>query len=190
MKTILFILSIIFLFSCSAQKKNEEKLKALNVKKWSQFDNQDYSISYPSTWEFDSSGQMGTLFFMRSPSDSETDKFTENVNLIKQTNLKDYDLDKYIQLSTNQIIKLIKNSKIIESKRVKVGKHSYHILKYKGLQNQFDLTFTQYIFFEKEQAFLLTFSKETSKEKAYKSIEHQILKSFKFKLWEENEVDE
>lgn len=186
MKNILLFLTITLLFSCNVIKKKEESLKTVHVKKWSQLDKPEYSISYPSNWSLDASGQKGTQFFILSPLESETDKFKENVNLIRQDIPSTLNLDSYIQLSINQITTQVKESKLIESKRIKEGENEYHILKYQGLQNQFNLTFSQYVFIEKNQAFVLTFSKETSKGEVYNLIENQILKSFKFKLWEKN----
>jgi hypothetical protein len=179
-------LIITLLFSCNVIKKKEESLKTVQVKKWSQLDKSEYSITYPSNWSLDASGQMGTQFFILSPLESETDKFKENVNLLKQDIPSAYSLDSYIQLSTNEIKTQVKNSKIIESKRIKRGGNEFHILKYIGFQNQFYLSFTQYVFIENGQAFVLTFTNETSKEKAYKEIENQIFKSFKLKLWLNN----
>lgn len=186
MKHFILFLLITLLFSCDVMKQKDEVLKTVKVKKWSQLDKPEYSIVYPSNWDLDASGQMGTQFFILSPLESKTDKFKENVNLLKQNISTQYNLDNYIQLSTNQIKSQVKNSKITESKRIKVGENAFHILKYNGFQNQFYLSFTQYIFIEKGQVFLLTFTKESSKEKAYKEIENQILKSFKLKLWENN----
>lgn len=186
MKYYTLFLIIILLFSCDVMKQKDESLKNVQVKKWSRLDKSEYSITYPSNWDLDASGQMGTQFFILSPLESKTDKFKENVNLLKQNIPNEYNLDSYIQLSINQITTQVKKSKLIESKRIKVGENTFHILKYNGFQNQFYLSFTQYVFIENEQVFLLTFTKEPSKEKAYKEIENQILKSFKLKLWENN----
>ncbi len=186
MKYFTLFLIIILLFSCDVMKQKDEALKTVVVKKWSQLDKPEYSIVYPSNWDLDSSGQMGTQFFILSPLESETDKFKENVNLLKQNIPNEYNLANYIQLSINQIKTQVKNSKITESKRIKKGGNEFHILKYQGFQSQFYLSFTQYVFIENEQVFLLTFTKEPSKEKAYKEIENQILKSFKLELWENN----
>ncbi len=164
-------------------QKKEETLNMYQVDKWIQFDKPEYSVEYPSNWQIDASGQMGTQFFILSPLDSETDNFKENVNLIKQNITSTYNLDNYIQLSINQIKTQVKNSKITQSKRIKKGGNEFHILKYKGIQKQLYLSFTQYVFIENEQAYILTFTKEPSKEKAYKKIENHILNSFKLKSW-------
>lgn len=186
MKYFTLFLIINLLFSCDVMKQKDEALKNVQVKKWSRLDKSEYSIIYPSNWDLDASGQMGTQFFILSPLESKTDKFKENVNLLKQNIPNEYNLDNYIQLSINQITTQVKKSKLIESKRIKVGENAFHILKYNGFQNQFYLSFTQYVFIENGQAFILTFTNETSKEKAYKEIENQIFKSFKLKLWVNN----
>lgn len=186
MKHFILFLLITVLFSCDVMKQKDEALKTVIVKKWSQLDKPEYSIVYPSNWDLDASGQMGTQFFILSPLESETDKFKENVNLLKQNISNEYNLDSYIQLSINQITTQVKKSKLIESKRIKVGENAFHILKYNGFQNQFYLSFTQYVFIENGEAFVLTFTKETSKEKIYSNVENKILKSFKLKLWENN----
>ena len=53
-----------------------------NNNEWKKFDQPDYSVTYPPTWELDNSEAMGTKFILYSPIESATDKFKDNVNLI------------------------------------------------------------------------------------------------------------
>ena len=54
------------------------------INDWKIFDHLNYSISYPSTWELNHDGQMGTSFIISSPLESDNDNFKENVNLVIQ----------------------------------------------------------------------------------------------------------
>ena len=87
------------------------------TKDWNTFKKDSYTIDYPKDWELDESGQMGTSFILFSPLTSQKDQFRENVNLLVQ-DLTGYnlDLDKYVEISEEQVKTLITDGKIIESK--------------------------------------------------------------------------
>jgi len=146
---------------------------------WKTFDHSDYSINYPSTWELNQSGLMGSSFILFSPLESEKDKFKENVNLLVQ-DLTGYNLDlnKYTEISEGQIKTMVSNSTLIESKRIKDGKREYHKIIYSGDQGIFHLKFEQYYWVINEKAFVLTFTSEQNKFFDMVEIGEKILNSF------------
>jgi len=152
------------------------------TKDWVTINKDRYSIDYPNDWEFNETEQMGTSFILFSPLTSEKDQFRENVNLLIQ-DLKGFnlDLDKYVEISISQIKTIIKNSKIIESKRVTNQTSNYQKVIYTGEQGNFDLKFEQYYWVVGEKAIVLTFSCEVNQFGAYQSVGEKILNSFRFK---------
>jgi len=148
---------------------------------WKTFDKSDYSINYPVAWELNQTGQMGTSFVLFSPLESKQDKFKENVNLVIQ-NLagKNIDLNKFTEISENQIKTLVPNSNLIESKRVKKGRE-YHKIIYTASRGIFHLKFEQYYWVINNKAYILTFTSEQTKFEGFKSVGEKILNSFKLK---------
>lgn len=177
----LSILFIIFL-PIIANGQSGKKTSDSNTEEWKTVKEKTFSINYPSTWGLDQSGQMGTSLILFSPLESEQDTFRENVNVIVQ-DLKgmDIDLDKYTEISEDQVKKLITNSAIVESKRIKNGNSEYHKIIYTGEQGLFKLTFEQYYWVKKDKAYVLTFTSEQDKFEHFKETGEEILNSFEHK---------
>lgn len=147
---------------------------------WNSHENKNYSIEYPKDWELDESGQMGTSFILFSSLSSQRDLFKENVNLLVQ-DLTGYnlDLEKFVEVSEDQIEKMLSNGKIIESERVPMETLSYHKVIYSGKQGEFDLKFEQYYWVVEDRAYVLTFTCEEDQFDTYKPIGEKILNTFK-----------
>ena len=141
-----------------------------------------FSVQYPSTWELDQSGQMGSSFILFSPLESEKDKFKENVNLlIQDLTGQNIDLNKYTEISEGQIKTMITNSALVESKRIKNGSDEYHKIIYSGDQGIFHLQFEQYYRVVNHKAYVLTFTTEKEKFAEFTETGEKILNSFKLK---------
>ena len=149
---------------------------------WKKIDKANYLIQYPSDWELNESGQMGTSFILFSPLESDKDKFKENVNLLIQ-DLSGYNLDlnKYTDMSVKQIKTMIPNSTLIESKRIKTSSQEYQRLIYTGDQSSFHLKFEQYYWVKNNKAYVLTLTCEQNKFSKYKVVGERILNSFRLK---------
>jgi hypothetical protein len=148
---------------------------------WKTLDKLKYSVQYPSTWELDQSGKMGTSFFIFSALESEQDKFSENINLlIQDLTGKNIDLNKYTEISEGQIKTLAINSNLIESKREK-KETEYHKIIYTADQGNFRLKFEQYYWVIANKAYVLTFTCEQARFDAFKATGERILNSFKLK---------
>ena len=154
-------------------------LQAQTTEEWKTLKAATYSIHYPSSWSLDTSGQAGTKLVILSPSESAGDTFKENINLIIQ-DIAAYklDLDAYTKLSTDQIKTMITNSKILENKRVKQGNTEYQKVIYTGDLQSYNLTFEQYYFVIRDQAYILTFTAEQNKFKKYQATGEKMLSSF------------
>ena len=149
---------------------------------WKTFEGSNYSIQYPPDWELNQSGLMNTSFILFSPLESSDDKFRENVNLlIQDLSGKKIDLNKFTEISTEQVKTMILNSHIIENKRIKNNAGEYHKMHYSGDQGAFHLEFEQYYWVFKDKAYVLTFTCEQTKFTKFKEMAENILNSFAFK---------
>lgn len=152
------------------------------MSEWKTLAQTNYSIEYPSTWELNKGGQMGTSFILFSPLDSEKDTFKENVNLMVQDLGKEnIDLNRYTEISEGQIKTLLTNSDLIESKRIKKSNAEFHKLIYTGDQGIFHLKFEQYYWVIDSKAYVLTFTSEEEKFATYSETGEKILNSFRIK---------
>jgi hypothetical protein len=151
-----------------------------NNTKWISFEKSNFIIQYPSNWDLNESGQMGTSFILFSPLESEKDIFKENVNLIIQdVSAYDINLDQYTEMSEGQIKKMVSNSNLISSDRVKIDNNEYHKLLYTGDQGVFHLKFEQYYWLISGKAYVLTLTTELSKYDDFVQVGEKILNSFK-----------
>ncbi len=146
---------------------------------WKILDGSFFSIKYPADWELDQSGQFGSTFFIFSPVESAQDQFKENINFMKQ-DLTGYnlDMDKYVEITEEQLKTLITNGAMIESKRIKTESSEYHQIIYTGDQEIYHLKFVAYMWLQNEKAYVLTFTAEQTTFEKYKETGEAILNSF------------
>lgn len=149
---------------------------------WKTIDKPNYQIKYPSTWTADLSGKMNATFFLFAPLEGNTDKFSENINLlIQDVSAYNLDLDAYTKISVDQIKKLITNSSLIESRKVKTANGEHQKVVYTGDQNGMRLKFEQYYWVIKNKAYVLTLTTDISTFETYKKTGEAIMDTFKIK---------
>lgn len=149
---------------------------------WKTLDESDYTISYPPNWELNQAGQMGTKFILFSPLKTAADNFRENVNMVTQDiSGQNIDLDKYAELSANQIQSMGMAVKFIDSKKLTIdGQEFQHVL-YTMEQGAYNLTIDQFYIITETTAYVLTFTAETKAFEEYKALGERILNSFRLK---------
>ena len=146
---------------------------------WNTLNEKNYSIEYPSDWELNKSGQMGTKFILFSQLTSKNDQFKENVNLIVQDLTgHNIDLNQYVEISENQIKTMITDGNIILSERVKKDEKEFQRVIYTGKQGIYDLQFEQYYWVENNNAYVLTLTCEITAFTDFKNTGEKILNSF------------
>ncbi len=149
---------------------------------WESLSTDDFTVSYPADWELDESGQMGTSFILFGPDKSENDQFRDNLNLIIQDlRGRNIDLDKYVEISENQLKTQLKNGEILESQRITTKQPNYQKLIYTGNQGVRDLKFEQYYFIINEKAYALTLTCEIDQFDEYQEAGEKIMNSFSIK---------
>jgi hypothetical protein len=175
----LTVLILSILLSSQAISKNS---KVGFQKEWKSIIENGYTIQYPDNWDLDKSGQNGTSFLILSKLTSTGDKFRENVNLlIQDLSGKNITLDKYVEISEGQVKSMIKNGKILESKRLNSNKHEFHKMIYTGEQGMYSFKFEQYYWIKDNKVYILTFTCELNQFDSFKETGERILNSFKFK---------
>lgn len=141
----------------------------------------NYKIQYPTTWRLDTSKVMGTEFFILSPLENETDKFSENINLLIQNlNGQNINLEKYKQITDEQLVNMGNDCKVFESLIVKKENQEYFKVTYTMIQMTLKLKITSICFIKNNKAYLVTLSAEFDKYEQYKKIGEDILNSFHF----------
>lgn len=161
--------------------KNEQST-GTPAESWKTLDDKAYSIQYPESWELRQDGASGTKFIVLSKQTNAQDQFRENVNLIVQSLTgRNLDLDKYTELSEQQIKSVIQNSHIKESTRIKTGKHPYQKEVFTGDQGIYKLIFEQYYWVIGDSAYVLTFTSEQTAYDEYKAIGEKIMNAFQIK---------
>ena len=149
---------------------------------WRTLAKDKFEIRYPSDWDLDESGTMGTSFILFAKPEDEDDKFRENVNLLIQ-DVAGYnmDLDKYVTITEQQINTVVEGGEIILSERISEENNSYQKMIYSGMQGPFSLQFEQYFWIIGEKAIIVTLTCETDQFEKYRVIGEQILNSFVLK---------
>lgn len=149
---------------------------------WKSIEENGYSIQYPGSWDVDKSGAMGMSFMILSKQTTPQDQFRENVNLIIQDLTgQNINLEKFVELSQDQIKVMFVNLNILENKRMNSGGKEYQRVVYSGDLNQFKFTFQQYCWVVQDKAYILTLTCEAGQFDAYHETGDKIMNSFRFK---------
>ena len=171
MKLTLFLTFITLTSCCFSQADTANQMIV--------FAKDNYKLQYPKSWRLDTSRKLGPELFVFSPLEDETDKFSENVNvLIQDLTGQNIDLEKYKQITDKQVTNLATDSKIFESSILKKDKGVFFRIIYSMTQGKFRIKITSLCFISNDKAYLATFSSELDKYDKYKKVGEQILSSF------------
>ena len=169
MKLTLTSILLLFTFLCFAQTDTTK----------TSFTKANYKIQFPKDWRLDTSRIMGTDFFVFSPLENDTDKFSENVNGVTQDlGGQNIDLEKYKQVTDKQLAEMATDCKVFESSIIKTDDKEYFKTTYAMTQGKFRLKITSICFIKTGKAYLATFSSELDKYDKYKKVGEEILNSF------------
>lgn len=146
---------------------------------WKTKSTKQYIVSYPTSWDFDDSGLMGTSFIIMSQQESPEDLFRENVNYSSQ-DLSEYNmnLDQFVALSEQQLFQMITDANLISSERISHQGKDMHTLVYTGKQGQYALQFYQLFWLDTDIAYVLTFTSEIDQYEKYYPTGTKIIKQF------------
>jgi len=171
MKLTLFLTFITLTNCCFSQADTANQMIS--------FAKDNYKFQYPKSWRLDTLTELGPELFVFSPLEDESDKFSENVNvLIQNLRGQNIDLEKYKQITDKQVTDLATDSKIFESSILKTDKGEFFRITYAMTQGKFRIKITSVCFISNDKAYLATFSSELDKYDNYKKAGEQILRSF------------
>ena len=171
MKIFLPVVLFLISFSVTAQSVSQDDFKV--------FSKNDFKISYPSAWRVDTPGTMNSKVFFFSPADGPDDKFSDNLNvMIQSLGGQPIDIQKYKEISEQQIKVMFSDGKMEESKVVNAnGREEYH-LSYEFSQGIFRLKVLAICFIKNDNAYLATFTSEASKFDRYRPTAEKMLETF------------
>lgn len=156
------ILGFILIFICCQQEKDKNLTKG-NV-----------SITYPPSFELDTSGNSKAFFTLKKPRKDKNDRYVESMNLLG-IEIENLDFDKYAEKEEKVISSI---AKIIESKRLVINDKDCLRLVFELSQNNLDLTYIQHLYNHKNAVYALTFSCETQDFEQYLNETNKIFSSF------------
>lgn len=178
-KILSLCLALLFITACNQSRVNDELKEA--PQKWESLHESGYSIQYPHDWTLDKSGQSGTSFIVLSQQKSPDDLFRENVNLlIQDLSGLNIDLDKYTEISLDQVRTMLTKGKITENVKRSARGLPYQKVVYTGIQGIYEISCQQYYWVRDNKAYVLTLTCETDKVETYQETGEMILNSFKF----------
>lgn len=142
----------------------------------------EFTVEYPVTWAVDTSENSGMEFMILSPFSDDEDYYHDFVNLAV---LPMYGLGKTLDSYVAEVIRDIPffyEKAVItkNTKATKAGKPCY-ILTYAGLLNTFPIAMHQYIWFEGEKTYTLTYTAEQGSFEKWFSEAEKIMDSVQFK---------
>ncbi|MGC4038205.1 MAG: hypothetical protein QM764_19740 [Chitinophagaceae bacterium] len=176
MRILFFITFFSLTVTIFGQQKNKESEATSSVLR------EKYSISYPESWNLDTTKSYAADLILRSPLTDSLDDFSENLNVIVQDlHGQNYYLTKIGRESETQIKNLITDVSIIESKLDSNSSHQYYDLTFKGRQGKFLLTTIQRYYFKDETGYALTFTIKRGKEEEYITVAEKMFDSFRLR---------
>ncbi len=143
------------------------------------FSSKSFKISFPTSWQLDTTKNMGAECFIFSPLENEKDNFRENVNvMIQDLSGSQIDLEKYKQITEQQLKQYDATAQVFESSIIKQSGGNFYKVLYSMTQNKNKLKITSVCFIKNEKAYLITLTTKIETYEKYKKIGEDILNSF------------
>jgi hypothetical protein len=140
------------------------------------YENDDFSLVVPETWNIDLSGRMNTRMILFAPYDSTGNIFRENVNMIVDPVGDSLDLDSYVAYA-----KGILSSQLPGFGNYRERKEEDRTwLFYDGSQENMVLHYSQMMAQDGENIYILTFTSNASESKNEAEAQ-DIMRTFRFK---------
>ncbi len=188
--TLLFIMASFSLIGQTREGYAQKPAKEVSSY-WKTLTGENYSVKYPSNWELNTSGEMGTKFILLSPLPTKMEEFRANINLIIQdleelstVDASKINLKKYVERSLieikNQNIR--SGGELISNDLVSVGGVSHQKIIYTGVSNKgVKLKYEQYYWVENNNAYVLTLTSQEYKFVDYQTTAEKIFDSFRIR---------
>ena len=151
-------------------------------KEWKTLEHGNFSIQYPADWVAEGFENSVMEFTISSPLVDEEDNYADFVNL-QILNLPGLNktLDSHVAEVVRDIPFIYQKATIRKNEKTTRDKKSGYILEYADVFNDFPIAYRQYIWFENERAFTLTFTAEQGAFEKWDAVSQKIMDSFTFK---------
>ncbi|PIN81255.1 hypothetical protein COV11_02325 [Candidatus Woesearchaeota archaeon CG10_big_fil_rev_8_21_14_0_10_30_7] len=169
-KTIILAILFILLVSCA---QNE------NLDNYQTYDGADFSISYPSNWEF--SIMEGGVFAFSSPQENTDDAFIENLNVFAFELSQGATLNDAINEGLVQLQQFLPEFNLISNKETTYLGMPAKELNYEAKAGESTLKFYQLATVKNNKLFTLTYVAEAQKYNNYLKQFEKMINSFKIK---------
>lgn len=188
----IFSIALSASFLCGQIATAQPSVKPMMTSDWQTFNRNNYSVKYPVDWDLQQSDNLesGTVvsktvrsqFVVLSQIESPQDRFRENVNLvIEDLNGQKPNLDEYSRAADSQLKLMMKNCKILESKKVNKGSQQHYKTIWTWEYQTIPLKVEQYRWLSDGKAYVLTFTSEQNKFAQFQQVGKKILDTFTLK---------
>jgi hypothetical protein len=153
-----------------------------DTSEWKKLDLPKFSIEYPSSWQAESYENATLEFTLTSWLEDEEDTYAEFVSLaILPLPGLNKNLDSYIAETIKEIPFTYKNAAIRQNEKTTKASKPCYILSYAGLYSDFPLSHLQYIWFENDTVFTLSYVAKQGSFERWEETARKIMDSFTFK---------
>ena len=171
-KTILIMSSLLLMASCD--KASDKKTMSGEP-----FKGTNYSIKFPSNWER-KDGFMGCDLMALSPAEGANDNFRENANITLENLPSRISLEKYAELSRENMKKLLSDFEIIEETEANLNGHTFKRFVSTYRMGEIDIKAVLYLTTKDKAGYNITFSASPETYDSYIDEFESIAKTFRF----------
>jgi hypothetical protein len=144
-----------------------------------QFTDKNFALQYPSNWDVNTTGKMGTALLVLSPLENEADNFKENVNvLIQEQQGITNTLENYRKVTELQFADKANNCNVLESEIFTNNHSRFYKALYTMKYGETMLKISAVCFIKNNKAYLATFTTTVDTYLQYKPIGDKILATF------------
>jgi hypothetical protein len=157
-------------------------MDTIDTREWKTLEMNDFKIDYPAEWQGESFENSVQEFTITSPYENEEDYYADFVNLaiLKLPGLNK-NLETYVTEFSRDIPFIYQKAMVrTNEKALRAGRECY-ILEYAGVFNDFPIAYRQYIWFQNESAYTLSFTAQQGSFEHWESVATKIMDSFTFK---------
>ena len=143
--------------------------------KWNKHNTENYSISYPNSWELEAPGREERDFLIFAKLE-EDDEFHENISLLVLEVDEEFELNSYVKLTEELIEKNVKELKIFNN--IYEKEKQRHIMVWSGSVSNKHYMYKQYFFLNNKKLYVLRLITLSKTYDRYELIGSKILNSF------------
>lgn len=145
------------------------------------FIGKDYKLQFPSTWQINDKGFMGSDVIALSPLENAKDKIRENVCVVLENIPASMTDTKYLELTLMNLNKMFGGFSDKKFVKLKVGKHQGYHLHYSIKVGINEMDNDVYIVRQGQAVYVITCSHAKGKRDSFKSAMDSIIKTFTIK---------